>query len=93
VSSGCPLPRAEASRFTSDETIRAHRRYVIAGTAKATVVTWLPLVVVTVGLPLLGLLAELALLDTRPSQAVAGAAVRRAMEPLDPSPSRSPPVG
>jgi hypothetical protein len=61
--------------------------------SEPSIVTSLLLAVAVPGLPLLGLLAELALLDTRRSQAVADAALRRAMEPLDPSPSRSPPVG
>jgi hypothetical protein len=43
------------------------------------------LVVVVIGLPLLGLLAELALLDTRRSNAVADAALRRSAEPPDPT--------
>jgi hypothetical protein len=51
------------------------------------------LVVVVIGLPLLGLLAELALLDTRRSKAVADAALRRAMESPDLTLSGSPPVG
>jgi hypothetical protein len=42
------------------------------------------LVLVVIGLPLLGLLAELAVLDTRRSKAVADAALRRAMEWPDP---------
>lgn len=54
--------------------------------------TWL-LVVGIIGLPLLGLLAELALLDTRRSQVVADAALRRSMELPDPRLSRSPPEG
>lgn len=51
------------------------------------------LVLVVIGLPLLGLLAELALLDTRRSKAVADAALRRAMESPDPRLSGSPPMG
>jgi hypothetical protein len=51
------------------------------------------LVLVVIGLPLLGLLVELALLDTRRSKAVADAALRRAMEWPDPGLSPSPPVG
>jgi hypothetical protein len=85
MSSGCPLPGADASRFTPDETIAPHGRYVIVNS--------LLLAVVVLGVPLVGLLVELALLDTRRSQAVADAALRRALEPLDPVPARSPPVG
>jgi len=50
------------------------------------------LAVVVLGLPLLGLLAELALLDNRRTRAVADAALRRAMEPPNPTATRSPPV-
>jgi hypothetical protein len=57
------------------------------------IVQTLLLAVVILGLPLLGLLVELALMDTRRSQAVADAALRRSAEPSDPTLSRSPPVG
>lgn len=40
--------------------------------------------VVALGLPLLGLLADLALLDARRAQAAAEVALRRVMEPPDP---------
>jgi hypothetical protein len=50
------------------------------------------LVVVVIGLPLLGLLVELALLDTRRSNAIADATLRRSLEPPDPTLPRSPPV-
>jgi hypothetical protein len=53
---------------------------------------WLLIVVGIVGLPLLGLLAELALQDTRRTQCIADAALRRAMEPPELPPARSPPV-
>jgi hypothetical protein len=56
-------------------------------------VIWLLVAVAVLGLPLLGLLAELGLRDTRRTQAIADAVLRSAMEPPDPSPSRSPPVG
>jgi hypothetical protein len=46
------------------------------------VVIWLLMAVVMVGAPVLGLLAELAALDARRTQAAADAALRRAMEPL-----------
>lgn len=59
---------------------------------EASVVMWLLIVVGIVGLPLLGLLAELALQDTRRTQCVADAALRRAMEPPELPPARSPPV-
>jgi hypothetical protein len=55
--------------------------------------TWLLLAVGVLGLPLLGLLAELALHDTRRTQAAADAALRRALEPPDRLPTRSPPAG
>ncbi len=48
----------------------------------ANIVIWLLMAVVMVGAPILGLLAELAALDTRRTQAAADAALRRAMEPL-----------
>jgi hypothetical protein len=54
--------------------------------------TWLLLAVVVLGLPLLGLLTELTRDDTRVTCAAAEAALRRALEPPDPSPSRSPPT-
>jgi hypothetical protein len=45
-------------------------------------VIWLLIAVVMVGAPILGLLAEVAALDARRTQAAADAALRRAMEPL-----------
>jgi hypothetical protein len=45
-------------------------------------VIWLLMAVVMVGAPILGLLAEVAAIDTRRTQAAADAALRRAMEPL-----------
>lgn len=54
-------------------------------------VVTLLLAVVVLGLPLLGLLAELALLDTRRTQTVAASALRRALEPSYGPPARSPP--
>jgi hypothetical protein len=68
------------------------RRWAVYKSLDASVVTAL-LVLVVIGLPLLGLLAELALLDTRRSKAVADAALRRAMESPDPRLSPFPPVG
>jgi hypothetical protein len=53
---------------------------------------WLLIPVVVLGV-LLGVLTELALHDTRRTQAVADAALRRALEPFDSSSSRSPPAG
>lgn len=55
--------------------------------------TGLLVLVVVISLSVLGLLAELALLDTRRSQAVADAALRRSMELPDPRASRPPAVG
>jgi hypothetical protein len=49
---------------------------------EASIVIWLLMAVVMLGAPILGLLAELAALDTRRTQAAADAALRRAMEPL-----------
>jgi hypothetical protein len=46
---------------------------------------WLLIAVATVGVPVLALLAEPAMLDTRRAQAVADAALRRSMDPLSPS--------
>ena len=43
---------------------------------------WLLMAIVVVGAPILGMLAELAALDTRRTQAAAEVALRRAMEPL-----------
>jgi hypothetical protein len=56
---------------------------------------WLLIPVVVLGVlgVLLGVLTELALHDTRRTQAVADAALRRALEPFDSSSSRSPPTG
>jgi hypothetical protein len=59
------------------------RRWAVDKSLDASAVTGL-LVLVVIGLPVLGLLAELALLDTRRSKAVADAALRRAMEWPDP---------
>jgi hypothetical protein len=47
-------------------------------------VTWLLVAVVVLGLPLLGFLADLALLDARRAQAAAEAALRRVMEQPNP---------
>jgi hypothetical protein len=47
-------------------------------------VTWLLVAVVVLGVPLLSLLADLALLDTRRAQAAVDVALRRLMEPPDP---------
>jgi hypothetical protein len=55
-------------------------------------VTWLLVAVVVLGLPLLGLLADLALLDARRAQAAAEAALRRAMEPPIPCSTSSTPA-
>ena len=55
--------------------------------------TWLLIAVVVLGLSLTGLLADLTLRDTRRTQAVADAALRRALEPPDSFSSRSPPAG
>jgi hypothetical protein len=68
------------------------RRWAAYKSLDASVVTAL-LALVVIGLPVLGLLAELALLDTRRSKAVADAALRRAMESPDPRLYRSTSVG
>jgi hypothetical protein len=47
-------------------------------------VTWLLFAVAALGLPLLSLLADLVLLDTRRAQAAAEVALRRVMESPDP---------
>jgi hypothetical protein len=47
-------------------------------------VTWLLVAIVVLGLPLLGLLADPALLDTHRAQAAVEVALHRLMEPPDP---------
>jgi hypothetical protein len=49
---------------------------------EASVMIWFLIAVATVGVPVLALLADLAMLDTRRAQAVADAALRCAMDPL-----------